>query len=70
MTERSILTIRQFSEKHTAFSEAGLRHLIFQGSANNFNKVIRRAGKKILIDEQLFFNWLDSKLDENQKGGM
>jgi len=43
----------------------GLRHLIFNAQKNGFNKVIVRAGRRVLIDEKAFFEWLD----ENRAGG-
>lgn len=39
----------------------GLRHLIFFADTNGFNKVIRRVGRRILIDEQAFFAWVDQQ---------
>ena len=35
----------------------GLRHLIFFAETNGFNKVIRRIGRRVLIDEAAFFEW-------------
>ena len=68
---RSLLTVRQFSERHPAFSQGSLRNLIFLGKpretsrgvlpGNGFDKALVRLGKKILIDEQLFFEWLDAQ---------
>lgn len=59
--ERILLTVRQFSEKHKAFPEGGLRHQIFNAKDNGFNNCIRRMGRKVLIDEAAFFEWLDSQ---------
>jgi len=39
----------------------GLRHLVFNAKSNGFDAVIRRVGRRILIDEQAFFNWLDGQ---------
>ena len=39
----------------------GLRHLIFHAKANGFDKVIRRVGRRVLIDEQAFFAWVDQQ---------
>lgn len=39
----------------------GLRHLVFYADTNGFDKVIRRAGRRVLIDEQAFFQWLDEQ---------
>lgn len=43
----------------------GLRHLIFNEKTNGFNKVIKRVGRRILIDEQAFFKWVE----EQNNGG-
>ena len=58
------LTVRQLSDKYPAFPQGGIRHLIFHEEINGFNAVIVRVGKKVLIDENAFLNWI-----ENQKGG-
>ena len=59
--DRVLLTVRQFSQKHTAFPEGGLRHMIFYADTNGFAKCIRRFGRKVLIDEAAFFECLDEK---------
>lgn len=61
-------TVPQFSEKHPAFTQPALRHLIFQASprqsskgeikGNGLDKAIVRVGRKVLIDEGRFFDWL------------
>ena len=61
-------TVAQFSEKHRAFSPPSLRHLIFKShprqsskgeiKGNGLDKAIVRVGRKILIDEARFFEWL------------
>lgn len=38
----------------------GLRHLIFHASTNGFDQVIRRVGRRVLIDEAAFFEWVES----------
>lgn len=43
----------------------GLRHLVFHAKTNGFDKVIRRVGKKILISEPAFFQWVE----EQNRGG-
>lgn len=62
---KNLLSVQQFSEKHPAFSQSALRHLIFNSKANGFSQVIRRIGKrKLLLDEEAFFEWVLS-----QQGG-
>jgi hypothetical protein len=48
--------------KHHPYPPLGqLRHLIFHGSSNGFDAVVRRCGRRVLIDETAFFQWIDSK---------
>lgn len=60
---RTLLTVRQFSEKHPAFPEGGLRYNIFHADTNGFKKCIRRVGRKILLDEGEVFRWIDEQND-------
>lgn len=56
--ENNYLTVKQFAEKHPAFSESSLRYHIFHARNNGFSKVILRVGRKILIQENVFFDWV------------
>lgn len=58
---RSLLTVRQFVEKHPAFTEGGLRYLIFNADQNGFIQCIRRIGRKVLLDEKEVFFWVDEQ---------
>ncbi|MEP2759024.1 MAG: hypothetical protein ABJP66_08165 [Hyphomicrobiales bacterium] len=74
---RSLLTVAQFAKKHPAFSQGGLRWLIFnakprassigQIDANGLDIAIVRVGRRVLIDEDLFFDWVGS--DQDSEGG-
>jgi hypothetical protein len=72
---RSFLTVEQFSQKHPAFSQSSLRSLIFHSRARHSSKngklpanglavAIRRIGRKVLLDETAFFEWLDRQSPE------
>ncbi len=39
----------------------GLRSLIFNSRQNGFDKVIKRVGRRVLIDEAAFFAWVNEK---------
>lgn len=52
-------TVKQFAKEKGFLSESGLRYLIFNADTNGFNKVIKRIGKKILIDFNAFNIWLE-----------
>lgn len=56
-------TVQQFSEKHHAFTVASLRALIFNANTNGLNEstAIVRIGRKVIINEDKFFDWLESK---------
>jgi hypothetical protein len=56
-----LLTIKQWTQRHAWPPTGGLRHLIFYAETNGFNKVIRRIGRRVLIDENAFFDWVNTK---------
>lgn len=59
----NLLTVKQFSQKHPAFSEASLRYHIFNEQQNGLSKAILRLGRKILIKEDAFFEWVENQPD-------
>ena len=59
-TQRTLSTIKQFSGKYPAFSEGSLRYLVFNARQNGIDSAVLRVGKKLLIDEERFFVWLDA----------
>lgn len=73
MTEqtRQLFTVRQFSDKHAAWTEPALRNLIFHSKSrktsrgripgNGLAPAIVRIGRKVLIDEERFFEWVDTQ---------
>ncbi len=60
-TPTRLIPVNQWHKHHAWPPEGGLRHLIFNADLNGFNKVVRRIGRRVLIDEQAFFNWSNSK---------
>lgn len=61
----NLLTVRQFSEKHPAFPQGGLRALRFNSATNGFAKAFVTVGRKVLINEEAFFAVIE---EQNQKG--
>lgn len=57
----NLLTIRQFSEKHPAFPQGGLRALRFNASTNGFEPAFLTVGRRVLVDEKRFFEIIDAK---------
>jgi hypothetical protein len=60
-------TVKQFCGRHPAFTEGGMRHLIFNEKTNGLAKsgAIVRIGRKITINEWKFFAYI-----ENQNNGV
>jgi len=56
-------TVKQFAERHPAFSVASLRALIFDGNTNGLNEsgAVVRINRKVLINEGRFFDWVEIK---------
>jgi len=50
-----------WSEYHPWPKIGGLRSLIFNKDKNGFHKVIKKVGKRVLIDEAAFFEWVASQ---------
>lgn len=60
---RRLNTVRQFAERNPAFSEASLRWKIAKAEENGLAEAgaILRHGRRVLIDADKFFNWLESR---------
>lgn len=52
-------TVRQWTEQFSWPPLGGLKHLIFHAKSNGFDAVIRRVGRRILIDEVAFQAWME-----------
>jgi hypothetical protein len=57
-TPTRLFTVQQWPQHHPYPPVGGLRHLIFHAKQNGFDAVIRRIGRRVLIDEQAFFAWV------------
>ncbi len=60
------VTIRQLTTSNPAFTEGGIRALIFRAKYNGFNSCIRRIGRKILISKSAFARWIEAQNGEMQ----
>ena len=58
---RRLVPASDWNKLHAWPPNGGLRHLIFNANSNGFNVVIRRVGRRVLIDEQAFFSWVESQ---------
>ena len=55
-----LIPLTDWNQHHAWPPIGGLRHLVFFERSNGFNKVVRRVGRRVLIDEAAFFAWVDS----------
>ena len=62
-TTPNYLTVNQFVNQHLAFNVGGIRANIFNSSTNGLAKsgAIVRIGRKVLINQQKFFAWIESQ---------
>ena len=75
---QTLYTIEQFATAQPAFSAAALRNLIFKAEARQSTKgtipgngliecgAIVRIGRKVLIDEDRFFEWVRRQNDSTK----
>lgn len=60
-TVRTLLTAEQFVQRHSAFTLGGLRWWLFHRRANGLDQAVVRVGRRIYIDENKFFEWVDAQ---------
>ena len=60
MSIPTLSTVNQFINKHRAFKEGGMRSLILNETTNGLKDAgaIVRVGRKVLINEEVFFAWV------------
>lgn len=58
---RRLIPVTKWQDHHEWPPLGGLRHLIFHAKENGFDRVVRRAGRRVLIDEAAFFDWLEEQ---------
>jgi hypothetical protein len=61
------IPVSEWPKHHPWPPVGGLRHLIFFAKTNGFDTVICRVGRRVLIDETKFFDFMRKK---NEKMGV
>lgn len=61
MQHTRLIPLTKWPEFHPWPTVAGLRYLVFHEHTNGFASCVRRVGKRVLIDEQAFRDWVDSQ---------
>lgn len=61
-TPKKWTTIQLFIKRNTDWpSESSLRWMIYKSQENGLDAYLRKIGGRVLIDEQGFWEWIDSK---------
>lgn len=53
------VTVAQLAQRYPAFSEGSIRWMIFNANTNGFHKVIRRIGRKVVLNLTNFKKFLE-----------
>ena len=53
------IPLTDWNQHHAWPPIGGLRHLVFFERTNGFDQVVRRVGRRVLLDEAAFFAWVD-----------
>jgi hypothetical protein len=56
-----LIPVTAWNDHHAWPPLGGLRHLIFNAHRNGFGAAIRRVGRRVLIDERAFFQWVEQQ---------
>ena len=64
-----LLTVIQFSAKHSFATPGGLRFQIFNARENGLEKTgaIVRIGRRVLVNEEKYFAWIESQQDKKER---
>lgn len=63
-TEQTVdeyLTVAQMSQRYPAFTQGSIRWLIFNANTNGFNKVVRKIGRKVVLNLCEFKRWIEKQ---------
>lgn len=63
---KRLATVRQLADLYPAFSRSSIRYLIFNEKTNGFSNVIRRIGRKVLLDLDAFESWIAKQGDSDE----
>jgi len=57
--ENRLIPVTKWNDYHIWPPIGGLRHLIFNKKTNGFDRVLRKVGRRLLIDEASFREWIE-----------
>lgn len=59
--QRRFLTVRELAEAPGWPTESALRAMIFNADSNGLAPAIKRVGRRVLIDVERFWAWVDGQ---------
>ena len=65
--QRRLIPLTKWNHFHEWPPIGGLRHLVFHEKSNGFDSCLVRIGRRVLIDEEKFFIWVDCQKDRGEK---
>ena len=65
---RRFIPVTRWNDFHAWPPLGGLRHLIFHREQNGFDACLRKVGRRLLIDEQAFFAWVEKQGVDQESG--
>lgn len=65
MEEKKIIPVTEWNRYHVWPTVAGLRYYIFNAEFNGFDKVVKKVGRRCLIDVEAFFKWVEERNNIN-----
>ena len=57
--QERLIPVTKWNDYYDYPKLGGLRALVFNEDKNGFNKVVRRIGRRVLIKEDAFFEWVE-----------
>ncbi len=60
------IPVTKWNDYHPWPSVSGLRFMIFNAHLTGFEKCVLRIGRRVLIDEERFFEWARNQNEENK----
>lgn len=57
--KHNLMTVRQFCEANPAFTEGSIRWLLFNRETNGLAVALVKKGRRLWIDADAFFDWLE-----------
>jgi len=58
---RTLRTVQQFCHEYPAFTLGGMRWLLFHREQNGLAQAVIHVGRRVLIDVDRFFEWIDAQ---------